>query len=122
MADYSFYYGAPGDRPFAGDFDGDEVDSIGLYRPSSGFVYFRNSNSQGIADREFFYGEPGDVIVAGDWDGNGTDTLASFRPDEGRWYFRLENSQGFADNVIGFGPSGRTLMPVAGSFGPVLPG
>jgi hypothetical protein len=75
----SYFFGNPGDAPFAGDFDGDGVDTVGLYRESNGFVYFRNSHTQGVADRSFFYGDPEDRIVAGDWTGDGTDTVGIFR-------------------------------------------
>ena len=96
-ADYAYAFGNPGDVPFVGDFDGDGVDTIGLYRQSTGFVYFRNSNTQGIADLEFFYGDPGDHILAGDWDGDGDDTVAVYRPSTGRLYVNLENTNGAAD-------------------------
>ena len=48
FADYSYVYGNPGDRPLSGDFNGDNVDSPGIYR--SGTFYLRNSNSSGNAD------------------------------------------------------------------------
>jgi hypothetical protein len=99
-ADYSFMFGNPGDVPFVGDFDGDGVDSIGLYRQSSGFVYFRDSLSTGIADLEFFYGNPGDVILAGDWDGDGDDTVAVYRPSDGRVYVNLQNAPTVADYYV----------------------
>jgi len=35
----SFYFGNPDDLPFMGDWDGDGVDTPGLYRASDGFVY-----------------------------------------------------------------------------------
>jgi len=47
-ADYSFVFGNPGDRPVVGDFDGDGVDSAGVYR--GGSWYLRNSNSSGPHD------------------------------------------------------------------------
>lgn len=47
-AEYSFQYGAPGDQPLAGDYDGNGFDSVGIYR--SGTFYLRNSNSSGVAD------------------------------------------------------------------------
>ncbi|MDH3538979.1 MAG: hypothetical protein OEP52_03200 [Acidimicrobiia bacterium] len=72
----TFYYGIPGDVPLFGDWDCDGVDTVGMYRPSSGFVYLRNSNDFGIADLSFFYGIPGDIPLVGDWNGNGCDTLA----------------------------------------------
>ncbi len=79
-ADYSYVFGDPGDKPFTGDFDGDGIDTVGLHRESTGFVYVRQSNTQGTADLEFFYGDPGDLFVSGDWTGDGIDTPGVFRP------------------------------------------
>jgi hypothetical protein len=99
-ADYSFLFGNPGDTPFVGDFDGDGIDTVGLHRASTGFVYFRDSLTDGNADSSFFYGNPGDVVLAGDWDGDGDDTVAVFRPSSGRIYVNLENSTGAADYTL----------------------
>ncbi|MGI9666933.1 MAG: M15 family metallopeptidase, partial [Acidimicrobiia bacterium] len=81
-----FYYGDPGDVPFMGDWDCDGVDTPGLYRQSDGFVYLRNSNTQGIADLQYFFGNPSDVPLAGDFNGNGCDTVSLYRPSEHRVY------------------------------------
>ncbi|MCI0543040.1 MAG: M23 family metallopeptidase, partial [Actinobacteria bacterium] len=102
-ADYSFLFGDVGDKPFVGDFDGDDIDTIGLHRESTGLVYFRNSNTTGIADSQFIYGNPGDKIVAGDWDGDGDDTVAVYRPSNGWFYLKLENTVGNADVVLSVG-------------------
>ncbi len=102
-AEFDFFFGNPGDVPFVGDFDGDGVDSVGLYRRSTGFVYFRDALSSGVADREFFYGDPGDVIVAGDWDGDGDDTVAVYRPSTGSVYVNFDNAPGIADHTIWVG-------------------
>jgi photosystem II stability/assembly factor-like uncharacterized protein len=115
VADYDFYYGVPGDKPFTGDFDGDGTDTIGLHRESSGYVYFRNSNSFGVADSEFFFGVPDDRLVAGDWNANGADTVGIYRPSVGTFYLRYTNTLGFADAQIEFGEPG--WLPVAGDFG-----
>jgi hypothetical protein len=69
-----------------GDWDCDGIDTPGLYRRSDGYVYLRNSNSQGIADVAFFFGNPGDLPLAGDFDGDGCDTVSIYRPSEGRFY------------------------------------
>ncbi len=66
-ADFSFIFGNPGDKPFTGDFDGDGVTEVGLHRESTGFVYHRNTLTQGNAHNAFFFGNPGDRFVAGDW-------------------------------------------------------
>ncbi len=96
-AQYSFSFGNPGDAPYVGDFDGDGIDTVGLYRESTGFVYFRNANSSGAADSSFFFGDPGDRIVAGDWDGDRRDSLGVYRASTGRFYVSLENAAGPAD-------------------------
>jgi hypothetical protein len=114
-ADFDYVFGNPGDKPFVGDFDGDGTDTVGLHRESTGFVYFRNSHTQGNADAQFFFGDPGDRLVAGDW-GNidGTDSPAVFRPANATFYFRYSNSQGNADETLTFGSP--THIPVAGAW------
>ncbi len=76
----TFYYGDPGDTPFVGDWDCDGVETPGLHRASDGFVYLRNSNTQGNADVAYFFGDPGDVPLAGDFDADGCDTVSLYRP------------------------------------------
>ena len=110
----TYYFGNPGDKPFVGDFDGDGIETIGLHRESTGFVYFRNAHAGGIADNEFFFGVPGDRLIAGDWDSDGVDSPAVFRPSTTTFYLRYTNTQGFADELHTFG--GRTWLPIAGVF------
>jgi subtilisin family serine protease len=76
----SFYYGNPGDFPIIGDWDCDGDETPGMYRRSDGFVYLRNSNTQGVADIKFFFGNPGDIPIVGDFNGNGCDTVSIYRP------------------------------------------
>ena len=76
----AFFYGNPGDSAFMGDWNCDGIDTPGLHRASDGFVYLRNSNTQGIADVSFFFGDPGDVPLAGDFDNDGCDTVSVYRP------------------------------------------
>ncbi len=107
----SFYYGNPGDVPFAGDWDCDGVDTPGLYRRSSGYVYLRNSNTPGTADITYHFGNPGDVPLAGDFDGDGCDTVSLYRPSAARVYVvnRLGHGAGglgAADLTFAFGDAG----------------
>lgn len=97
----SFYYGVPGDTPFMGDWDCDGIDTPGLYRRSDGFVYLRNSNTQGVADVRFYFGNPGDIPIAGDFNGDGCDTVSLYRPSEGRVYIVNRLGSGSA----GLGPA-----------------
>jgi VCBS repeat-containing protein len=95
----SFYFGNPGDYPFMGDWDGDGVETPGLYRQADGFVYLTNSNAQGQADIRFFFGNPGDVPIAGDFNNDGKDTVSIYRPAEARFY--IINELGSNDGGLG---------------------
>ncbi len=116
-ADAVFTFGNPGDRPFAGDLDGDGVDEVALHRPTTGRVYYRETLSTGAADRDYHFGNPGDIIRAGDWDGDGRDTLVAYRPAFGLWYLKTTNGPGSADHVLWFGNTRGPTIPVVGSFG-----
>ena len=114
-----FYYGNPGDYPFMGDWDCNGVDTPGLYRQSDGYVYLRNSNTQGNADLTFFFGNPGDVPLAGDFNGDGCDTVSIYRPSEARFYVINALGQdggglGAADFSFLFGDGGD--KPVVGDW------
>ena len=110
----SFYYGNPKDTPYAGDWNGDGRDTMGLYRESTGYLFLRNTNDQGIADIEIYYGIPRDLPVSGDWNGNGVDTVGIYRSSEGRFYLRNTNTQGIADIDFAFGNPGD--VPIAGDW------
>jgi hypothetical protein len=115
----TFYYGNPGDVPFMGDWDCNGVDTPGLYRQSDGYVYLRNSNTQGIADTKFYFGNPGDIPLAGDFNADGCDTVSIYRPSEQRFYIINElgtndDGLGAADYSFAFGNPGD--KPFTGDF------
>jgi hypothetical protein len=114
-----FFFGNPGDFPIVGDWDCDGVDTPGMYRQSDGYVYLRNSNTQGIADIRFFFGDPGDIPLAGDFNGDGCDTVSIFRPSAARVFIINELGQndgglGAADFTYLFGNPGD--KPFVGDF------
>jgi SpoIID/LytB domain protein len=110
----SYYYGNPKDTPYAGDWNGDGIDTMGLYRESTGFLFLRNTNTQGVADVSIYYGNPGDKPIAGDWNGDGVDTVGIYRPSQSRFYLRNTNTQGVADIDFAFGQPGD--VPIAGDW------
>lgn len=115
----SFYFGNPGDYPVVGDWNCDGTDTPGLYRQSDGYVYLRNSNTQGSADIRFFFGNPGDLPLAGDFNGDGCDTVSIYRPSQQRIYIiNLLGSDGSglgaADHSYVFGNPGD--KPFTGDF------
>jgi hypothetical protein len=113
-SDDSFYYGVPADIPMMCDWNGDGVDTPGLYRAANGYMYLRNTNDFGTADLEFFYGNPSDQPVCGDWNGDGTDTVGIYRPAEAKFYLSNANALGVADIEFFFGTYGD--VPFAGDW------
>ncbi len=110
----TFYYGNPLDTPYAGDWNGNGTDTMGLYRESAGYLFLRNTNDQGIADIEIYYGNPRDLPISGDWNGDGIDTVGIFRPSAEKFYLRNTNTQGIADIDVSFGKAGD--VPLAGDW------
>jgi hypothetical protein len=117
-AQIEFLFGNPGDKPIAGDWDGDGIDEPGLHRESTGFFYWRNTLDTGIASGEIFFGDPGDKFASGDWGiVDDIDTPAVFRPSNLVFYFRHTLSQGIADSQFTWNGAGSGWLPVSGDFG-----
>jgi hypothetical protein len=89
-----------------------DADTTGVFRPTNGALYLKNSNTTGFADTQINYGVGGDYPVVGDWDGNGTATIGIYRG--GSFYLRNANTIGFADAVFPFGAPGD--QPIAGDW------
>ncbi len=87
-------------------------DTIGVFRPTNGITYLRNSNTGGFADIDMVYGVNGDTSIAGDWNGDGKDSLGIYR--NGVFYLRNSNTTGPADIVFAFGAAGD--QPIAGDW------
>ncbi|MCB1247019.1 MAG: right-handed parallel beta-helix repeat-containing protein, partial [Acidimicrobiia bacterium] len=100
---------------FAGDFDGDGVETIGLHRNSTGRVYITNTPN-GRAATPVVFGNQDDQILAGDWDGDGDATIAAYRPSTGMFYYRNSNSTGPGTGQLFVG-RGVTVVSVSGTAG-----
>lgn len=87
-----FVFGAPrvsancGDRPLAGDFDGDGTDEPAVWRPaaSGGRFYLRTQpKTQSLP-----WGKPGDTPLAGDFNGDGITQVGTKQLGMSTWQLR----------------------------------
>ena len=117
-AQIELLFGNPGDKPVAGDWDGDGIDEPGLHRETTGFFYWRNTLDTGIASGEIFFGDPADRFASGDWGiVDNVDTPTVFRPSNSIFYFRHTLTQGIADSQVTWNAAGSGWLPVSGDFG-----
>ena len=108
----SFFLGNPGDVGIAGDWNGDGMDTTGVFRPSNGIIFLKNANTTGFADIALNYGLAGDMPVTGDWNNDGIDTIGVYRNSQ--FLLRNSNTIGFAEIVFGLGNPGD--MPISGNW------
>jgi hypothetical protein len=114
----------PGDLPVVGDWSGNGISQLGLFRPATGQWFLDRSGNRSWdgcrRDRCIEgFGIAGDVPVAGDWDGSGTSDIGVWRPSTGDWLLDF-NGNGTWDGcsvdlcVAGFGMAGD--IPVVGKW------
>ena len=100
-------FGAPGDLPVQGDYDGNGRTDISVFRPSNG-TWYTITAAQGYYTTSF--GVAGDKPTPADYDGDGVTDIAVFR--NGTWF--ILGSQGPSYSVVQFGQTGD--VPVASRY------
>lgn len=105
--------------PFVGDFDNDDVDTVGVYSPRDGTFTFINTNADGAAQTTIRFGGKGtsNVPFAGDFDGDGTDTIGFKATGQNTFYQASANVKGGGTvNEFKFGGKDTSIVPVCGNW------
>lgn len=77
-------WGNSADIPVPGDYDGDGIKDIAVFRPSTG-EWFIIPSTHGVSSYwAAVWGQAGDVPVPGNY-GGGHDQMAVWRPSTGEW-------------------------------------
>jgi hypothetical protein len=109
-------FGLAGDVPLVGDWNGDGIDTVGVFR--NGLVLLTNSpninNSTPTFDVIFSLGFGGDVPVAGDFDGDGKDSVGVFRPANSN--FLLSNNLSGVVDIPSFQFGQANSRPLVGDW------
>jgi hypothetical protein len=90
-------FGVPGDIPVVGDWNGNGITKVGVFRPSEGRWYLDVSGKpqySAATTQEWQFGAPGDIPVVGDWNGEGRTRIGVFRPSLGKWFLELSGVGG----------------------------
>ncbi len=109
-------FGQAGDLPIAGDWNGDGIDTPGVYRPSAGQFLLTNSTAATpVVEITVTFGIGEDLPVAGDWNADGFDSIGVFRPSAGQFFLTDDNVLiPNIDQTVFFGTSGD--LPTAGDW------
>ena len=74
-----FVFGNAEDLPVVGDWNGDGLDDLGVYRQGKFILDTNGNRAMDAADLVFEAGDPGGLPIAGDFDGDGKDEPAVYR-------------------------------------------
>jgi hypothetical protein len=107
-------FGAAGDNPISGDWDGDGSKTIGTYRPSNKTFHLSNSNTSEDQLVTVASAAAGDIPVAGDWDGDGKTTVGLYRPSTSVFYLINDLASPTTLITLGYGTAGD--LPVVGDW------
>jgi hypothetical protein len=115
LIDHVFLYGKQGDMSIAGDFNGDGVTNIGIFRKGTWFFDMDGNGRWGEEDvRIDGAGQEGDLPVVGDFNGDGIDDLGIFRA--GRWHLDTNGNRELEAQDAVFSMGGAGDLPVVGDF------
>lgn len=98
-------WGTTGDMPVRGDFDGDGMMDLAVFRPSNAVWYILQSSNSALRAEK--WGLSSDSLVSGDFDGDAKTDLTVFR--NGVWYVRRSTDSGVS--YLNWGVNSDSLVP-----------
>ncbi len=113
LIDHVFRFGALGDLPVTGDWNGDGITNVGLFRHGTWILDTNGNGRLDAGDSRFQFGQTGDRPLVGDFDGKGSSQIAIYRDDQIIIDSNRNRRLDEADQVL---PMHGRGIPVAGDF------
>jgi hypothetical protein len=79
--DHVFRYGEQPDTPISGDWNGDGIDSVAIFRAGQWTLNASGDGRLTAQDDKASFGQAGDIPIVGDWNGDGITNLGVVRGD-----------------------------------------
>jgi len=110
-------FGLAGDLPIAGDWTGNGVRKVGVFRNGTWYLDMNGNGVWDAGDKSVAFGQAGDIPVVGDWNGTGTIKLGLYR--QGTFILDLSGhlsgvATGLSDATFSFGLS--TDIPIVADW------
>ncbi|MEN6459310.1 MAG: SdrD B-like domain-containing protein [Thermoguttaceae bacterium] len=114
LIDHVFQYGQKGDIAVTGDWNGDGIYSIGIFRNGTWYLDIDGDGRWGDADVMVEYGQQGDIPIVGDWTGDGISKIGVYR--HGTFHLDTNNNRKIdaSDKVFALGGAGD--KPIVGDW------
>ena len=114
VIDHVFQYGTKGDIAVTGDWNGDGINTIGIFRNGAWFLDIDGDGRWSDGDQMFHFGQEGDIPVVGDWTGDGVSKVGLYR--HGAFHLDTNNNHQIdaQDKVFELGSPGD--KPVVGDW------
>jgi hypothetical protein len=114
LIDHVFYYGTAGEIPVAGDWNGDGVDNIGVFRQGTWILDTDGNGRLTDEDTRVELGQAGDIPLVGDFNRDGIDDLGVYR--QGKWLLDTDGNRRLDAHDKVFELGGPNDKPAVGDF------
>jgi hypothetical protein len=114
LIDHVFRFGGSSDLPIAGDWNGDGIRSVGLFRNGKWHFDMDGDGRWSEGDLTAHFGQEGDIPVVGDFNGDGNEEIGVFRA--GKWIIDSNGNRQIDDGDLTFELGGEGDQPVVGDF------
>lgn len=110
VIDHVFRYGRKGDLPVAGDWNGDGIATIGIFRAGNWYLDVDGNGRFDKQDAQAKFGDADSRPLVGDFNGDGVDEIAFYR--DGRLYIDSNGNREWddTDQVVVIGKAGDRLV------------